>query len=111
MKKIRFSVFAAAVLTAVSVFMGMFFSQNPDDTPAQSQSSEEIAKTIVADRVRYTMREFEGKLAVFEEDGTIYKIYEINVELLPEYDQKLLKNGIRIFTEDELRARVEDYTS
>lgn len=111
MKKIKFSVFAAAILTAVSVFMGTFASQPADETPSQPQSSEELAKTVIIDRVRYTMREFEGKLAVFEEDGTIYKIYEINVSLLPEYDQKLLKNGIRISTEDELRARVEDYTS
>ena len=111
MKKIKFSVFAAAILTAVSVFMGTFVSRDTDEAPSQPQSSEELAKTVIVDRVRYTMREFEGKLAVFEEDGTIYKIYEINVSLLPEYDQKLLKNGIRISTEDELRARVEDYTS
>ncbi len=57
------------------------------------------------------MREYGGKLAIFNDDGSVYKVYEINVGLLPEYDQKLLKDGIQITGEDELRARVEDYTS
>ena len=57
------------------------------------------------------MREYEGRIAVFNSDGTIQKIYEVNVALLPEYDQKLLQNGISIIGEDELRARIEDYTS
>ena len=70
-----------------------------------------MIKTVITDPVRYTMREYDGKLAVFNDDGTLYKIYEINVELLPEYDQKTLKKGIQITGEEELRARVEDYTS
>ena len=57
------------------------------------------------------MREYEGNVAIFNQDETLYKIYEVNVALLPEYDQKLLKNGIEIQGEDELRARIEDYTS
>ena len=68
-------------------------------------------RTVITDRVRYIMREYNGKLAVFNDDGTVYKVYEINVELLPEYDRKILKKGIQITGEEELRARVEDYTS
>ena len=57
------------------------------------------------------MREYEGQLAVFNEDDTLYQIYDVNVALLPEYDQKLLQSGISILGADELRARIEDYTS
>ena len=111
MKRIKFSVFVAAVLTAVSVGLAVFPRETHTQESSLFSSSEEIIKTIITDRVQYIMREYDGKLAIFNDDGTVYKIYEINVELLPEYDQKLLKDGIQITGEDELRARVEDYTS
>ena len=111
MKRIKFSVFVAAVLTVISVGFAVFQKQTPNEESSLLSSSEEIIKTIITDRVQYIMREYNGKLAIFNDDGTVYKTYEINVELLPEYDQKLLKDGIQITGEEELRARVEDYTS
>ncbi len=111
MKKIKFSVFVAAVLTAISVGFTFFSRESPAEESSLFSSSEEIVKTVITDRVRYIMREYDGKLAIFNDDGTVYKVYDINVELLPEYDQKLLKEGIQITGEEELRARVEDYTS
>ena len=111
MKKIKFSVFVAAILAVVSMGLAVFQKQTPIEESSLFSSSEEVIKTIITDRVQYIMREYEGKLAVFNDDGTVYKIYEINVELLPEYDQKILKKGIQITGEEELRARVEDYTS
>lgn len=111
MKKLKFSVFVAAVLTVISVGFAVFQKQTPNEESSLLSSSEEIIKTIITDRVQYIMREYNGKLAIFNDDGTVYKTYEINVELLPEYDQKLLKDGIQITGEEELRARVEDYTS
>ena len=98
-------------LTLVSVGFAVFQREPTTEEPSVFSSSEEIVKTIITDRVRYMMREYDGKLAVFNDDGSVYKVYEINVELLPEYDQKLLKEGIQITGEEELRARVEDYTS
>lgn len=101
----------AAVLTVISVGFAVFQKQTPNEESSLLSSSEEIIKTVTIDRVKYIMREYNGKLAIFNDDGTVYKTYEINVELLPEYDQKLLKDGIQITGEEELRARVEDYTS
>ncbi len=101
----------AAVLTVFSVGLALFGDKTPVEEPSLFSSSEEIIKTVITDRVRYIMREYNGKLAVFNDDGTVYKVYEVNVELLPEYDQKILKKGIQITGEEELRARVEDYTS
>ncbi len=101
----------AAVLTAVSVGLAVFPRENQTQESSLFSSSEEIIKTVITDRVQYIMREYDGKLAIFRDDGSVYKVYEINVELLPEYDQKLLKDGIQITGEEELRARVEDYTS
>lgn len=101
----------AVILTAFSVGLAVFQREPQPQESSLFSSSEEIIKTIITDRVQYIMREHDGNLAVFNDDGTIYKIFEINVELLPEYDQKLLKKGIQITGEEELRARVEDYTS
>lgn len=111
MKKLKFSVFAAAVLTAVSVGAAVLPKENTPEESSLSSSGEDIINTVITDRVRYIMREYNGKLAVFNDDGTLQKVYEINVGLLPEYDQKMLKKGIQITGEEELRARVEDYTS
>lgn len=111
MKRIKFSFFAAAALTVLSVGFALFQRQTPAEESSFFSSSEETVRTVITDRVRYIMREYNGKLAVFNDDGTVYKVYEINVELLPEYDRKILKKGIQITGEEELRARVEDYTS
>lgn len=102
----------AVVILLVSLVMGLsFWGISDEKAPSEEPSAEPMTKTRQLEKVRYIMGEYEGQLAIFNEDGTLYKIYEINLSLLPEYDQKLLKNGIEIVGEDELRARIEDYTS
>ena len=101
----------AVVILAVSLILGLSFWGLDDEKTPSEAPSEPMAKTMIAEKHRYIMREFEGQIAVFNEDGTVYNFYEVNVSLLPEYDQKLLKSGIEIVGEDELRARIEDYTS
>ena len=111
MKGINLTAIVAVVILAVSLVMGLSFWEKDSEKAPSEASSEPMAKTLVSEKPRYTMREYEGRIAVFNGDGTIRKIYEVNVALLPEYDQKLLQNGISIIGEDELRARIEDYTS
>lgn len=99
------------LVTAVG--MGLLFNEPPaEERPSEASSQEELVKTAVADRTRYIMREYGGHIAVFNEDGSLHSVYdEVNVDLLPEYDRRLLKNGIQITGEKELRERVEDYIS
>lgn len=111
MKNISLTAIVAVVILAVSLVMGLSFWGIADDKTPSETASEPIAKTRTIEKTRYIMREHEGQVAVFNGDGTLRKIYEVNVSLLPEYDQKLLENGIEILGEEELRSRIEDYTS
>ena len=58
----------------------------------------------------YLIREYEGKIGVFTQNSdTPIKIIETNPTLLPEYDQKMLKEGIYLYSETELRQLIEDF--
>ncbi|MBC8543357.1 hypothetical protein [Bianquea renquensis] len=59
---------------------------------------------------RYTVREYEGHIGIFLEDGTLQSELKTPVELLPEIDQKKLQEGIAVNTEEELILLMESYT-
>ena len=60
----------------------------------------------------YSLREYRGKLAVFEQGkARPVRIIEMDVTLLPPPDQELLRAGIPAETEQELNLLLEDYTS
>ena len=59
---------------------------------------------------RYTVREYEGHIGIFLEDGTLKSELKTPVELLPEIDQKKLQMGITVNTEEELILLMESYT-
>lgn len=111
LKNISIAAVVAATILLVSVVMGLSFWGISDEKAPSEAPSELLVKTIVTEKTRYLMREYEGKVAVFNEDGTVYRIFEVSVALLPEYDRILLENGIEISGDSELRARIEDYTS
>lgn len=63
---------------------------------------------------KYLLKEHEGKLAVFmagKEDSEPAIKFDINTKYLPDYDQALLKEGIKVNTDADLNALIEDYTS
>ncbi|MGI5895036.1 MAG: hypothetical protein ACOX6P_10675 [Candidatus Merdivicinus sp.] len=60
----------------------------------------------------YILREYNGQLAVFAwGEETPRQVIELNVEMLPPYDQGLLRAGIEAADEQELARLLEDYTS
>lgn len=110
MKRINFATLIAALTLGLSVTLGVATRGGGTTEPPPASSAE--TKTVrLEDREKtYLLRELEGRLAVFNEDGTIYRRYDLNVGLLPEYDRRRLSEGILV-GESELRARIEDYTS
>ena len=59
--------------------------------------------------VEYTIRDYGGKVAVFEaESETPLVVYEIYTHLLPENDIELLRRGIKVATQEQLQTRLED---
>lgn len=62
--------------------------------------------------VGYVLREYEGHLALYRENGIRpYRVLDTEVWLLPEEDRAALENGILLETEQELRQLLEDWDS
>ena len=60
----------------------------------------------------FILGESNGQLAVLSPDGqTIYEIFNVYINTLPEYDKNLLLSGIKIKTAEELHSLIEDYSS
>ncbi len=60
----------------------------------------------------YTIKEFEGKIAVFKNSDTSpITVYEAYTSLLPEQDRQRLQKGISVDNTTDLQKIIEDYTS
>ena len=85
-------------------------AENAADLPPKAQISETAVPTETV--ISYCLREFEGGLAVFRGDSPEpYKKLDTNLNLMTEEDRQLLKSGITVDSEKELRRVIEDFTS
>jgi hypothetical protein len=84
-----------------------------EDVVNQSAVEKKSEVDTVDYRINYVLREYEGKIALFQNraDGKeeIYKIYEISIGLLPQSDREELKAGIETESLSEALQLVEDY--
>ena len=77
---------------------------NNDDYPTHNIS--------VTEETGYTLKEYNGQLAIYKNDETTpFKVYEIQVNTLPEHDKNNLQNGICVKNENELNQLISDFTS
>ena len=76
-------------------------SPTPSITP-DSPSKEEAEGWIV--------KEYEGKIGIFQADGTLIYTIDTYVKTLPEADRRLLGEGLTVQTRSELNAIIEDYS-
>lgn len=60
---------------------------------------------------KFVVKEIDGKIGVFEngKNKALIKTLEREVEYLPDYDKKILKDGIYVETPQELNKVLEDY--
>ncbi|MDR1467548.1 MAG: hypothetical protein LBI55_03970 [Oscillospiraceae bacterium] len=86
-------------------------SYEDEDLPLKDDDyidSEEPLESSLA----YIVKDYNGKVAVFEKDKIEpFKITDCLVSHLPNYDQRILKDGIEVKTELELERLLEDYCS
>ena len=60
----------------------------------------------------YIIREHDGRVAVFARGrSTPEMVLDRLVHHLPTYDRIQLREGVPVFTREELQERIEDYTS
>ena len=65
-------------------------------------------ETNVNEKTIYTVKEYNGKIGIFENEALIYTL-DTYVFTLPEYDKKLLSSGIEASTQEELYEIIEEY--
>ena len=79
------------------------YLNNPENI---NHSDSDISETI------FILGENNGKLAILSPDRqTVYEIFDVYINTLPDYDKILLQNGIKIKTPEELYSLLEDYNS
>jgi len=80
------------------------------NTPSSQENSGIIAMASKTDV--YTVKEYEGHIGVFLNDDTVpYQEIDVDVSALPEADQVLLKDGIKVYSTEKLNSIIEDYES
>lgn len=124
MKKIIF-IISVIVLIIISGLIYMFNISNnteniidePDDliTVNNIENSNNLNNNYEIEEVTdntYEIKEYNGRVAVFSQNNSEpVKMTHIMTKELPEFDQKLLSNGIKIYSDSELRNILEDYCS
>ncbi len=93
-------------LLSLFCFIILFVSINNDIKRRELQDYSHIVQDY------YTIKEYEGKIAVYKNDeNKPYVIYDAYVSLLPQQDILRLKKGIVTDDKEYLQKVIEDYTS
>lgn len=78
--------------------------------PSSQENSEIITAGSAQSNLFYMVREYKGHIGLFKNNDTVpYEEIQINVDIFPEIDQKLLREGIRANSRQELNRIIEDY--
>lgn len=80
-------------------------------TMTEENTSVDNNTTLITERSYWKVCEYEGRIGIFLEDGTLYDILDVYVKTLPEADRRMLGEGIIIESEEALRSIIEDYTA
>ena len=82
-------------------------------TPETLSSQESSGAYAMASHVTvYTVRTYEGRIGIFLNDSKVpFEELDVDVGLLPEADQVLLEEGIRVTDREHLNRLIEDYES
>ena len=69
-------------------------------------SDEEVTENVE----EYFIKEYEGRIGVFEPDGTLVEMIDVYTKTLPEADKQLLKEGFTVIGKRSLASLKEDYS-
>ncbi len=80
--------------------------------PIAAAEATVIEPAPPAEQQGYYLREYEGRLAVFQSGSEEpLHVFNVSIATMSEYDQVELREGIFAESLSELRSLVEDYTS
>ena len=103
-------IISAAAVTLAAVLMSAAISNDTNET---AESTSQSARYTESREALYVMKTYEGKIGVFTPDNAepLYTLEDVHLKSLPQYDQSMLKTGIKIYSEKELQSLIEDYDS
>lgn len=108
MRFFRYSLFFALIFSITFFSYSLVFKSyignyaNRNNHQATTESTSAI----------YTLSEYKGRVAVFyNNNSSPDEIYDSFLDSLPEDDVIALKEGITVFSKEELQQLLEDYTS
>ncbi len=88
------------------VLSALFVSINNDIDRREAETTSPQQITV------YTIKDYNGKIAVFENNSTNpQNVYDSYTSVLPESDQIRLREGIVVSNASDLQRIIEDYTS
>ena len=100
---ISFSIISITFLFAIPLKQSIKFEENNHISKKQTEQTEQT-------EYKYVVKELCGKIAVFESGKDMpFETINTQIEYLPEYDQKILKDGIYIEDIEKLNKVLEDY--
>ncbi len=98
------------MLLAVFITVTFFLTVPEQKRQAVQSIPEQVSEA--APEHDYILKEENGKLAVYATgENRPRQVLEVYTATLPEYDQRLLKQGLPIKDYEELLKRLEDYSS
>lgn len=113
-----------AILMIVILVVSLWFVFNSRDTNEvviEESSIQTEYVYVVKDEIKdtetettekekiYLVREHMNKIGIFDESGTLIKVLEVYVKILPEADKRMLDEGFEVIGEKQLNAIIEDY--
>ena len=114
-KLVKSSVYAICglILLAFAFKFAFLKNKNSDEELVENSiNSINVTNSQPVEEYKYLLKEFNGKLAVFENGEKAPKmIFDVSIDSLPEVDALALKNGLKIKNEQELNDRIEDFIS
>ncbi len=100
-----YSLFAAAMLINTEIQRKPY-----ERTAVETYPLETVTESVSGDI--YILKSIDGKIAVKETStGKIIKKTDTLVSILPEKDREMLKKGIKVKSDEELRLLLEDFCS
>ena len=100
------------ILSSVSII----FYQKINNINRSVSKLEETIKTVsvASDKKEenniFVLREYEGIIGIYDDNGVLIDIINVNIKSLPEADRNMLQAGIYALSRNELISLREDYT-
>ena len=106
MKKLFLST-GCFVVSCIIILFILNISLN--NSPKNNATSPDLE---LKSNLTYVVKEYNGNVAVFVSGKDLpFRITDVSLDELPSGDQKLLKTGIIVSTQEELNSILEDYCS